>query len=62
MRYLRFRDLQRRGVVQTRQTLHTWIKHYGFPAGYKIAPNSRVWREDEVEAWIAERAQAQEGA
>ncbi len=58
MRYLRFADLVERRIVNNRQTLTNWIKHHGFPPGIKIAPNTRVWPEDEVEAWIAERRES----
>ena len=55
MRYLRFSDLVERGIVNNRQCLYKWIRNNGFPPGIKIAPNTRVWPEDEVERWIAER-------
>ena len=53
MRYLRFADLVERRIVNNRQTLSNWIKHHGFPPGIKVGPNTRVWPEKEVEAWIA---------
>ena len=54
-RYLRFSDLQERRIVNNRQTLSNWIKNHNFPPGIKVGPNTRVWPEDEVEAWIAEQ-------
>jgi predicted DNA-binding transcriptional regulator AlpA len=55
MRYLRFADLVERRIVNNRQTLSNWIKYHGFPPGIKVGPNTRVWPEDEVEAWIVAR-------
>jgi predicted DNA-binding transcriptional regulator AlpA len=51
--YLRFADLVERGVVRNRVTLSNWIKKHDFPRGQLIGPNTRVWTEGEVEAWIA---------
>ena len=54
-KFLRFRDLQERGVIKNRVTLHNRIKHQGFPEGRRIGPNSRAWTETEVAAWLASR-------
>jgi predicted DNA-binding transcriptional regulator AlpA len=62
-RLLDFNDLKSRGVLRNRTTLSRWINELGFPPGTKIGPNSRRWRESEIEAWLADRAaitQAQE--
>ena len=58
MKYLRYADLKARGVVNSRANLSNWIKKYGFPPGQLIGPNSRVWTEAEVEAWLAIRPTA----
>ena len=54
-RYLRFFDLKRRGIVNNRVTLRRWIQTRGFPAAVPLGQNTIAWREDEVEAWLAER-------
>jgi predicted DNA-binding transcriptional regulator AlpA len=52
---LRFRDLKDRKIVSNHPTLLRWIDREGFPPGLWLGPNTRVWREDEVEAWISSR-------
>ena len=54
--YLRFNDLKQREIVRNRTTLARWIKHYGFPPGVLIGPNTRVWTDDEIEAWQEAKA------
>lgn len=49
---LRFSDLKAKGVVNNRPTLSRWIKDRSFPPGIKLGENTRVWFEEEVEAWI----------
>ena len=55
-RYLRYADLVERRIVSNRTTLSRWIKHYGFPPGILLGPNTRAWPTDEVDAWLEERA------
>ena len=57
-RLLRFADLKERNIVRNRVTLGRWIKKCGFPRGFHIGDNSRVWRESEIEAWLAEKEQS----
>ena len=57
---LRYDDLVAKGVVNNRTTLYRWIKERGFPPGFLIGPNSRVWTDEKVEAWVAEQAAAAE--
>jgi len=52
---LRFRDLKARGLVSNHVTLKRWIEKEGFPRGLLLGPNTRVWRESDVEAWLASR-------
>ena len=52
---LRFNDLVARGTVKNRPTFTRWVKNLGFPPGFMIGPNTRVWFEDEIESWEAER-------
>ena len=55
---LRFSDLQDRGIVRNREQLRNLINDFGFPAGFMLTPNARVYVEAEVEAWLASRRQA----
>ena len=52
---LRFRDLKQRGIVTNHPTLQRWIAREGFPPGMMLGPNTRVWREVDIEAWLASR-------
>jgi predicted DNA-binding transcriptional regulator AlpA len=54
-RQLRYRDLKERGVVPNRVTLGNWIDKCGFPHGRLVGPNTRLWDEEEVVAWLASR-------
>jgi predicted DNA-binding transcriptional regulator AlpA len=54
-RLLRYRDLLALGICNNRPTLSNWIKHRAFPAGKLIGPNTRVWSETEVQAWLDAR-------
>ena len=55
MSLLRFRDLKDRGIVSNHVTLKRWIEWEGFPPGRLLGPNTRVWREFEIEAWLDSR-------
>jgi hypothetical protein len=55
VRYLRFADLKARGIVGNWVTLKRWVEREGFPPGIQLAPHTRAWREDEIEAWLASR-------
>ena len=55
---LRYVDLVELGIVGNRATLSNWIRDRGFPAGALIGPNSRVWDEGEIQAWIDSRPTA----
>jgi hypothetical protein len=52
---LRFEDLRDKGIVKNRPTLRNWILKLGFPPGQLTGPNTRLWREEEVEAWLDAR-------
>jgi predicted DNA-binding transcriptional regulator AlpA len=56
--FLRFDDLRRRQIVNNRMTLSRWINVLGFPPGTKLGPNTRVWTESEIAAWLASRPKA----
>ena len=52
---LRFADLKRRNIVRNYVTLGRWIEYEGFPPGRLLGPNTRVWREFEIDAWLDSR-------
>jgi hypothetical protein len=52
---LRFGDLKNRKIVNNHVKLARWILREGFPSGFMLGPNTRVWRESEVDAWLASR-------
>jgi hypothetical protein len=54
---LKFKDLARYGIHNW-PTLRRWQDRLGAPVGFMNGLNSRVWFEDEWEAWIAARAEA----
>jgi predicted DNA-binding transcriptional regulator AlpA len=55
MTLLRFADLKERKIVLNHVTLKRWIDSEGFPPGMMLGPNTRVWRESDVEEWLANR-------
>ncbi len=57
---LRYPDLVERGIFRNRTTLYRWIAQGRFPAGIKLGRNTRVWREDQVEAWLAAQTAGRE--
>jgi predicted DNA-binding transcriptional regulator AlpA len=62
MRFLRFADLKAAGIVNSWPMLKRRIERDGFPLGRMLGPNTRVWSEEEVEAWIASRPTAKKPA
>ena len=55
-RFVRFRDLKARGIVDSWPQLNNLIKKYGFPRGRMLSPNVRAWDEEkEIEPWLASR-------
>jgi hypothetical protein len=57
--FLRFADLQARGIVTTWQGLRHLQLHQGFPLGRLLGPSSRVWSADEVNEWLESRPSEQ---
>ncbi|TBB46311.1 AlpA family phage regulatory protein [Rhizobium ruizarguesonis] len=55
---VRFPHLKARGVVNNWPQLSRLIRDHQFPPGMLIGPNTRAWREDEVEDWLARRPTA----
>jgi predicted DNA-binding transcriptional regulator AlpA len=54
-RFVRYRDLKERGLINNRVTLGRWIESGGFPPPLKIGPNTVVWPEHEIDEWLATR-------
>lgn len=52
---LRFAELQARGIARNREQLRVLINDHGFPRGFLLTPNARVYDEAEVEAWLDSR-------
>lgn len=61
-RYLRFRDLQELGIVNSRMTLHRLVKNHNFPIGVMLTPNSRAWPESSIDEWLASRPTAKKAS
>ena len=59
---LRFRDLKARGIVTNWVTLNNWIETEGFPSGRMVGPNTRLWDEPDVAAWLQARPVARKPA
>jgi predicted DNA-binding transcriptional regulator AlpA len=57
-RWLRFTDLEARGLVRSWPALKKKIERQGFPPGVMLGPNTRAWDEAEIEAWEASRPTA----
>jgi hypothetical protein len=53
--YLRFADLQARGIVTTWQGLRHLQLHQGFPLGRLLGPSTRAWSADEINGWLSTR-------
>ena len=55
-KWLRFRDLQKRGIANSWAQLKNLIDKQGFPPGRMLGPNTRAWEEEsEIEPWEAGR-------
>ena len=54
-KYLRYRDLKDRGIVNNAVTLSRWIANEGFPHGFLLGPNTRVFSEAAVQVWLDSR-------
>ena len=52
---VRFKDLQRLNVAKSWAQLRHMQKHYAFPAGILLGPNTRAWSASEVKEWLASR-------
>lgn len=52
--FLRFKDLQARGIVRARSTLTRYQQVYDFPKG-RLLGGARVWTEAEINDWLDSR-------
>jgi predicted DNA-binding transcriptional regulator AlpA len=52
---LRFPQLKERGIVASWPQLNRLQKNEGFPQGFLLGANTRVWTELSVEEWILNR-------
>ena len=52
---LRFKNLQAAGIVRSWPQLRHMQKHYGFPLGILLGPNTRAWDIAEIDKWLANR-------
>jgi predicted DNA-binding transcriptional regulator AlpA len=57
---IRFRHLKERGIVENWPQLKRLVEKCGFPSGRYLGPNSRVWFEDEIDAWLDSRPTTRE--
>ena len=56
--FIRYTDLVAAKIVGNWTTLLRLIETEGFPEGIMIGPNTRAWRLDDVEEWLASRPTA----
>jgi predicted DNA-binding transcriptional regulator AlpA len=57
MKVLNQRDLATKGITWSREHTRRMWKAGKFPAPFKLSENGRnIWNEDEVDAWLEERA------
>jgi hypothetical protein len=52
---IKFAGLKLRNVVTNHPHLKDLIDKEGFPPGFWTGPNTHVWFEDEVDAWLDSR-------
>lgn len=59
---IKFKHLQQRGIVNSFAQLKNLIDRHGFPSGFFLGSNSRVWFEADIDEWIANRPTTQRAA
>lgn len=59
---VRFPDLVAANIVRNWPQLLRLIESEGFPPGIRLSPNARAWAISEVQAWLASRPAAGQGA
>jgi hypothetical protein len=58
---LRFADLEERGIVRNREQLRILVRDHGFPPGWMLSPNARVWDAPVIDEWLQGRRDASSG-
>jgi hypothetical protein len=53
--YVRYHDLRAAGIVSNWPQLYNLVDDYGFPEGVMLSPNTRAWRVEDIEHWLASR-------
>jgi predicted DNA-binding transcriptional regulator AlpA len=53
--YVRFRDLQQAGIVNSWEQLSNLIEDYDFPPGILLSPKARAWDIEDIQRWLARR-------
>jgi hypothetical protein len=56
--FIRFTDLVDAGIVTSWMQLSRLIDTQGFPTGVLLSTNTRAWRRDEIDLWLASRPTA----
>ena len=51
LKTLRFSELQEI-IPVSRSSIHRWVRAGNFPAPISLGPNTRVWREEDIRAWL----------
>jgi hypothetical protein len=54
-RLIKYAQLKQRGICKNRERLRQLIERHGFPPGFWTGPNTHVWFEDVVDAWLETR-------
>lgn len=49
---IKFNDLKERRICENHTRLKELIEKQEFPSGFWTGPNTHVWYEDEVDAWL----------
>jgi Prophage CP4-57 regulatory protein (AlpA) len=52
---VRYHDLRSAGIVSNWPQLYNLIDDCGFPEGVMLSPNTRAWRIEDIERWLASR-------
>jgi hypothetical protein len=52
---LRFSDLKERRIAENWNRVRRLQQEQGFPPGFLLSPQCRVWTEQEVEDWLQSR-------
>jgi hypothetical protein len=54
-RLVRYRDLEKSGIVRNRTQLERLVRDEGMPPGRMLSSKTRVWTVAELEQWLATR-------